>query len=99
MRRTVGTSLAVMVLKSLTGVYKYLGVLASLDLCVDWETVGMFIGIGIGGSLVGNAVSSRIDQVTLRRVFAVFLMVMGLVVLGKEVPRLLQATHHRQTTR
>lgn len=89
MRTAVGTSLAVIALKSLAGFYKYLGVLAELDLQVDWATVGLFIAIGIVGSLLGKVVSSRFDQVTLSRVFAVFLVVMGLFVLGKEGPRLM----------
>src|SRR5690606_1166020 len=84
MRTAVGTSLAVIALKSLAGFYKYLGVLAELDLRVNWSTVGLFIAIGIVGSLLGKAVSGRIDQVTLRRVFAVFLVIMDLFVLGKE---------------
>lgn len=89
MRTAVGTSLAVIALKSLAGFYKYVDVLADLDLQVDWRTVGLFIAIGSVGSLLGKAVSGRMDQLTLRRVFAVFLVVMGLFVLGKEGPRLL----------
>ena len=88
MRTAVGTSLAVIALKSVAGFYKYLGVLESFDLQVDWSTVGLFIVIGIAGTLVGKSVSQRLDQVTLRRVFALFLVVMGLIVLGKEGPRL-----------
>jgi uncharacterized protein len=88
-RIAVGTSLAVIALKSLAGFYKYVGVLADLELHVDWGTIGLFIAIGTVGSLVGKAISSRMDQLTLRRVFAVFLVVMGLFVLGKEGPRLM----------
>ncbi len=88
MRTAVGTSLAVIALNSLTGFSNYLRVLASLQLHVDWSTIGMFVAIGIVGSLAGRAVSDRIDQLTLRRVFALFLVVMGLFVLGKEGPRL-----------
>jgi uncharacterized protein len=89
MRTAVGTSLAVIALKSLAGFYKYVGVLADLELHVDWGTIGLFIAIGTVGSMLGKAVSSRMDQLTLRRVFAVFLVVMGLFVLGKEAPRLM----------
>ena len=89
MRRAVGTSLAIIALKSAAGFAKYLGVLSSLNLSIDWKTTGLFIAIGIVGTLIGKTLSNRIDQLLLRRVFAAFLLVMGLFVLGKEVPRLL----------
>ena len=89
MRTAVGTSLAVIALKSLVGFYKYLGVLDALDLQVDWRTVGLFVSIGIVGTMLGQWVSVRLDQTTLRRAFAAFLVAMGLFVLGKEGPKLL----------
>jgi uncharacterized membrane protein YfcA len=88
MRTAVGTSLAVIALKSLAGFYKYLGVLETLDLQVDWTTVGLFISLGIVGTMFGKWMSARLDQATLRKVFALFLVAMGLFVLGKEGPRL-----------
>jgi len=36
---------------------------------------------------VGQALSKRIDQAALRRVFAIFLVVMGIVILVREAPR------------
>ncbi len=81
MRLAVGTSLVVIALKSFSGFFKYLDVLETLQLAVDWETIGLFVVVGILGSLVGKAISGRINQASLRRGFAGFLVVMGIFVL------------------
>ena len=86
MRLAIGTSLAVIALKSASGLWKYLDVLESLGESVNWATVAAFIAVGIAGSFIGKAISSRIDQRTLRRSFAVFLVIMGAFVLSKETP-------------
>ncbi|MHC4875524.1 MAG: sulfite exporter TauE/SafE family protein [Planctomycetota bacterium] len=92
MRLAVGTSLVVVALKSFSGFLKYLGVVSSLGGHIDWQTIGVFAVVGIAGSLVGNALSQRINQHALKRAFAGFLVVMGLFVLGREVPQVLAAT-------
>lgn len=91
MHRAVGTSLAIIGLKSLTGFYKYLGVLGAMHLSIDWATVGLFIAVGVIGTVIGKQLSNRMNQVLLRRVFAGFLLVMGFFVLGREVPSLMVA--------
>ena len=53
---------------------------------VDWQLIGLFAAIGIAGSFVGNALSQRVPQGQLKRGFAVFLVVMGVFILGKEGP-------------
>lgn len=90
MRIAVGTSLAIIFLKSMVGFWKYLGVLSSLSLSVDWGTISLFIAIGIIGSLVGQQLSGFVNQQRLRQVFAVFLVLMSLLVLGKELPHILK---------
>ncbi|QDU39353.1 Sulfite exporter TauE/SafE [Maioricimonas rarisocia] len=92
MRMAVGTSLVVVALKSFSGFAKYLGVLEGLEMSVDWRTIGLFLVIGIIGSFVGHSIGGRINQLALRRGFAVFLVAMGLFVLGREVPKLADAT-------
>ncbi len=84
MRLAVGTSLAVIALKSASGLWKYLDVLETVDAKIDWWTVSAFIAIGAAGSFAGRILSTRINQQTLRRSFAMFLLVMGVIVLGKE---------------
>ncbi len=88
MRVAIGTSLMLISLQSFSGFFKYLDVLASVGATVDWQTVGAFILIGSVGSLVGHRLATRIDQRRLRQAFAIFLVVMGLFVLGKEGPKL-----------
>ena len=46
--------------------------------------IGTFILVGVIGSLIGTHIATRMNQLALRRVFAIFLVVMGLFVLGKE---------------
>jgi len=77
----VGTSLMIIALKSLTGFVKYLDVLATLDLAVDWRLIGIFALIGTIGSMVGNWLASRTPQARLRQAFGVFLLVMAVFVL------------------
>ena len=89
MRVAIGTSLAVIALKSASGFYKYLDVLEDVGASIDWLTVAAFVAIGVAGSLAGKRISARVNQRTLRHAFALFLIGMGLFVLGKEVPGLL----------
>ena len=77
----VGTSLTIIALKSATGFVKYLDVLADVDLGVDWQLIGIFVLVGVVGSMIGNWLASRTPQALLRRAFAVFLVVMGVFVL------------------
>lgn len=104
MRLAVGTSLVVISLKSFSGFVKYLGVLDSIGIAVDWETIAVFTVVGIIGTLIGNLVNQHINQGTLKRGFAGFLVVMGLFVLGREVPHILAETraprgHQSSTSR
>ncbi|HSG69327.1 MAG TPA: sulfite exporter TauE/SafE family protein, partial [Planctomycetaceae bacterium] len=46
-RLAVGTSLAVIFLKSVAGFWKYLSVLKGFDLSVDWSTILLFLVVGI----------------------------------------------------
>lgn len=88
MRLAIGTSLAVIALKSASGLFKYLDVLRSLELAIDWRTVGAFVLVGVIGSVAGHLIGGRLNQRALRQGFAVFLVAMGLFVLSREVPRL-----------
>ncbi|SHK34038.1 sulfite exporter TauE/SafE family protein [Rhodothermus profundi] len=81
MRRAVGTSLVIIALKSVAGYLKYLDVLASMGLAVNWKLVGLFAAVGIAGSFVGNWIGARIPQQRLQRGFAIFLILMGLWIL------------------
>ncbi len=86
MRLAVGTSLLIIAAKSAVGFFKYLDVLGSLGLEVDWKLIVVFVAIGAIASFVGNALSHRVPQAGLRKGFAVFLVVMGVFILFREGP-------------
>lgn len=86
MRTAVGTSLAVIALQSASGFCKYLHVLGELNRSVDWPTIGLFVAFGVVGSFAGTLAGARLDPRRARRLFAVFLVVMGLFVMIREAP-------------
>ncbi|RMF39273.1 MAG: sulfite exporter TauE/SafE family protein [Planctomycetota bacterium] len=86
MRVAVGTSLVVIALNAGTGFIKYFDVLQHTGQAIDWRAVGIFLAIGIAGSVVGKRIGTRVDQQTLRKAFAVFLLAMGVFVLSREAP-------------
>ncbi|NEQ50403.1 MAG: TSUP family transporter, partial [Leptolyngbya sp. SIO3F4] len=63
--------------------------IADAGLSIEWTTIVLFISVGAVGTFVGKAVGGRIDQRALKRLFAVFLIVMGLVMIARESVRLL----------
>ncbi len=90
MRLAVGTSLIIIAMNSWTGFLKYLHVLGSLDAHVDWRAIAIFLLVGICGALSGSFLNHRINQRLLRRLFAGFLLIMAVFVLGREIPHVLQ---------
>jgi len=85
MHLAVGTSLAIIALKSISGFVKYLDVMEAAGLAIHWDLVLVFSGIGIVGSFVGGRVGAYVPQARLKRGFAVFLVLMGFVILGQNV--------------
>jgi len=77
----IGTSLVIISMKSFSGFYKYLDVLQTFDLSVDWSLLLIFSGIGMLGSFAGKKIGDRISQTNLKKGFAVFLMVMALYII------------------
>ena len=89
MASAVGTSLAVIALNAFTGFAKYLGVLESQSLALDWQVLLTVAAVGIVGSYAGNRLGRRLPQATLRRLFGGFLVLMGLFIAVDVAPRLL----------
>jgi hypothetical protein len=89
MSRAVGTSLVIIAMKSASGFFEYLNVLAEKNLEVDWKVIGLFIGLGAAGSFAGSAIGSRIPEQLLKRGFAAFLLVLGIYIIAKNLPPLL----------
>ena len=88
MHRAIGTSLAIIALKSATGFAKYSQVLAELDIHMDWVRIVLFSVIGFGGSLLGGALASRLPRATLQRGFGGFLLLMGGFILVQYGPKM-----------
>ncbi|MEL7833775.1 sulfite exporter TauE/SafE family protein [Fodinibius sp. Rm-B-1B1-1] len=77
MHLAVGTSLAIIAMKSFSGFFKYIEVLENLNLSMNWELIFIFSLIGAVGSLVGKTVGAKISNNNLKKGFAVFLVLMG----------------------
>lgn len=83
MRRAVGTSLLVITLNSLAG---FLGYLGHVQLPV--QTALLVTTTAAVGSVLGTFLAGRLQPSHLRRGFAVFVMLMGLVMTVKQLPPL-----------
>jgi len=91
MREAVATSLIIIALQSASGFYKYQDVLALDRLELDWRVIALVALLGIAGSFAGNLLASRIPQPTLRRLFGMFLILMGVLILFQSAPATLQS--------
>lgn len=88
MRTAVATSLVIIALKSFTGFYKYLDVLAMQGLELEWDVIAIVTSLGIVGSFAGSRLGGRIPQDKLKRWFGIFLIVMGGFILVQSAPGL-----------
>jgi uncharacterized membrane protein YfcA len=89
MASAVGTSLAIISLNAFTGFARYVGVLESQSLELDWTVLLVIATVGIAGSFAGSRLGRRLPQATLRRAFGGFLLLMGLFIAVDVAPRLI----------
>ena len=89
MHRAIGTSLAIIALKSATGFAKYSHVLAELDIRMDWTRIALFAVLGFLGSLLGGSLANKLPRTTLQRGFGFFLLLMGGFILAQYGPRMM----------
>ena len=80
MRLAIGTSLMVISMKSLAGFASFASYVP-----IDWTMALSFAGAAIVGSFAGAQVSTRIDANKLRKGFAVFVLVMGALILAQKL--------------
>ena len=80
MELAVGTSLVVISMKSFAGLAGHLG-----HVSIDWPIVLAVTATAVAGSFVGGRLAGKIPPATLRKGFGVFIIVMSVVVLGKEL--------------
>jgi uncharacterized membrane protein YfcA len=79
MPAAVGTSLLVIVMKSVAGFAGY-----SAHVSVDFDLVAAVSACAVAGSLVGSRLSHVVDPASLRRTFSVFVLGMAAVILVRE---------------
>ncbi|MEU5964679.1 sulfite exporter TauE/SafE family protein [Micromonospora parva] len=77
----VGTSLVVIAMKSFAGLAGYL---ASVD--INWGLAASVTVAAVVGSLAGGRLTERIPADILRQAFGWFVVVMGVFVLGQQLP-------------
>jgi uncharacterized membrane protein YfcA len=78
MKQAVGTSLLVIAMNCASGFAGYAG---RID--IPWAFVLSFIAVAAIGILVGTALARRVPQRALKQAFAVFLIVMGTLILAQ----------------
>lgn len=82
----VGTSLLVIAMKSFSGLAGHLD-----GVQIDWSLALMVTAAAVVGSLIGSRFAGRIPQDTLRKAFGWFVVVMGVFVLGQQLPHAIWA--------
>ncbi|MEU9670651.1 sulfite exporter TauE/SafE family protein [Streptomyces bobili] len=83
----VGTSLLVIAMKSFSGLAGHLN-----GVQIDWSLALMVTAAAVVGSLIGSRFAGRIPQDTLRKAFGWFVVVMGVFVLGQQLPHAIWAS-------
>ena len=79
MKQAIGTSLLIIAAKSLIG---FTGDLTEQK--IDWVLLGFVTAMAVGGIIVGNQLSKKIDGNNLKKGFGWFVLVMGIYILVKE---------------
>lgn len=80
MQTAIGTSLLVIAMKSFAGLA---GHLQHVD--IDWTLTLAVTGAAVAGSLIGGRLVDRIPPETLRRAFGLFIVVIAVFVIAKEL--------------
>ena len=84
MRVAIGTSLVIIVFKSVIGFAKYQHGLLEQGQSVDLPTITVFALTGILGGFIGQILNQKLNQRLLSQIFAIFLVVMGCFVVIRE---------------
>jgi uncharacterized membrane protein YfcA len=67
-----------------------LDVLDQQNLELDWQTLMLVTGLGIVGSFGGAKIANRMPQEKLKKGFGYFLIVMGIYILARSAPQVLE---------
>jgi len=89
MAKAVATSLVIITLQSLTGFIKYYSIADQQSLTFDWQVIVIVALVGAFSSILGQKISANISQDKLKKIFALFLLVMSISILTKSTIDLL----------
>lgn len=81
MREAIGTSLLVIAMKSMAGFAGY-----AAHVPIDYPLAAAVIGAAIAGAMLGALVGKRVSAAQLRTAFGWFVVVMGLYMIGRQLP-------------
>ncbi|NRA60636.1 MAG: sulfite exporter TauE/SafE family protein [Psychrobium sp.] len=85
MRSAIATSLVIIVLNASAGSIKYHEIITESNQQLDWTIIGVMSFVGIAGSLIGQRLAGRWDQQKIKRIFAIFLLVMASYILIQSI--------------
>lgn len=80
MRLAIGTSLVIVAAKSYAGFAGYIGAVP-----VDWSVMGSFTLLTVAGSFAGTRIAHRFSHESLKKSFAIFLILVATYILLKSV--------------
>jgi uncharacterized membrane protein YfcA len=84
MQQAVGTSLIIIAMNSLAGVLGHMG-----DVTLDMRLIAIFVVTGLLGTWSGTKLAQRLENKLLQRLFAVFVLVLAIFLLGDNLGKLL----------
>lgn len=79
MKRAIGTSLIIITANSLVGFA------SDLHVAIQWNMILLFAAIAIVGMLIGIQLSDRLKGATLKRLFGIMVLLMGIYIIFKEL--------------
>jgi uncharacterized membrane protein YfcA len=83
MTKAVATSLVIITLQSFTGFIKYYLIAIQQGLSIDWQVIVVVALVGAISSILGQRISTGISQDKLKKIFALFLLIMSVFILTK----------------
>lgn len=83
MTRAVATSLVIITLQSFTGFIKYYSIADQQALIFDWQVIAVVALVGAISSILGQRISTGISQEKLKKIFALFLLIMSVFIISK----------------
>ncbi len=84
MQKAIGSSLLIISMNCVVGLAGYT-IGEHADVTINWGVIALFGALGIAGSLVGQALSKRIDRARLKKIFGVFVLLMALGIIASRL--------------